>query len=90
MKKDDPRNWDEEKIWASILDQSFNFHPVLNADIFKCWENKIGISKKQYVEMNLGSYPGFNEINGVLPDYIDSFILYIRRNRISKYFRFND
>ena len=48
----DPRNWDEDEVWASILDPNFNFHPVLNADIFECWENKIGIDKKQYIEMN--------------------------------------
>ena len=52
MEKDDPRNWDEEKIWESILDPNFNFHPVLNADIFERWKDKIGISKTQYVEMN--------------------------------------
>ena len=52
MVKNDPRNWDEEKIWASILDPNFNFHPELNTDIFECWKNKFGISKKQYVEMN--------------------------------------
>jgi hypothetical protein len=51
MKENDPRNWNEEKVWESILDPNFNFHPVLNADIFECWENKIGVSKKQYVEM---------------------------------------
>jgi hypothetical protein len=31
-----------------------------------------------------------NEIKRVLPDCIDTFILDIRRNRISKWFRFDD
>ena len=48
---DDPRNWNEEEVWESILDPNFNFHPELNADIFECWKNKLGISKNQYLEM---------------------------------------
>ena len=52
MSKNDPWQWDEGKIWESILDPNFIIHPEHNAELFKWWHEKIGISKEEYVEMD--------------------------------------
>ena len=52
MRKNDPWQWNEEKIWESILDPNFIIHHEHNADLFEWWEDKIGISKEEYVEMD--------------------------------------
>jgi len=52
MEKDDPRNWDEAKIWESIVDRDFIIQPIYDAELLEGWKDKIGIRKEDYVVMN--------------------------------------
>ena len=51
MSKNDPRKWNEEQIWESILDPNRIMQHEYNADIFKRWEDKYDINKEEYAEM---------------------------------------
>ena len=52
MKIKSPRNWNEEEIWDSTLNPHFAILPTFATEVLEWWENKVGIRKEDYIEMN--------------------------------------